>query len=134
MWGMTDCLHSSEEDADQVLVTTEGCQDITAMCFLERDPDTTAGNVIVVIQSLLLAAIAFCKAGRVFTELSALQVFWVRDRVKILLPRVTRMGNRDGVKRSQYHSVFVSPQVRLSNWSASEADSTYVQKHHSPHA
>lgn len=133
MWGMTDCLHSSEEDANQVLVTTERCQDVTAMRFLEKDPNATAGNAIVFIHSLLLAAIAFCKADRVITALSQHQVLWVGDQVKLLLPRVTRMGSRDGVTSSQYRSVFVPPQARLWNWTSSEADSVYVKKRHSPH-
>ena len=129
---MTDCLHSSEEDANQVLMITEGCQDITAMRFLEKDPNATAGNVIGFIHSLLLAAIAFCKADRVITALSLRQVLWVGDQVKLLLPRATRMGSRDGVTSSQYRSVFVTPQARLWNWTSSEADSAYVKKRHSP--
>lgn len=83
--------------------------------------------------ALLLAAIAFCKADRVITALSQHQVLWVGDQVKLLLPRVTRMGSRDGVTSSQYRSVFVPPQARLWNWTSSEADSVYVKKRHSPH-
>ena len=98
------------------------------MRFLEKDPNATAGNAIVFIHSLLLAAIAFCKADRVITALSQHQVLWVGDQVKLLLPRVTRMGSRDGVTSSQYRSVFVPPQARLWNWTSSEADSVYVKK------
>lgn len=106
---------------------TEGCKDVAASALLEKDPNTTAGNYVNMIRSLLPAVIALYKEELVLVNLSPQQVFWTGDAAKLLLPRFHRIGERMPNIASPFHSLFFPPQVRLWNWTASEYDSVYVR-------
>ena len=106
---------------------TEGCKDVAASALLEKDPNTTAGNYVNMIRSLLPAVIALYKEELVLVNLSPQQVFWTGDAAKLLLPRFHRIGERTPNIASPFHSLFFPPQVRLWNWTASEYDSVYVR-------
>lgn len=120
-------MHPRTATEKDVLVVTEGCKDVAASALLEKDPNTTAGNFVNMIRSLLPAAIALYKEELVLVSLSPQQVFWTGDTAKLLLPRFHRIGERTPYLDSPFHSLFFPPQVRLWNWTASEYDSVYVR-------
>lgn len=120
-------MHSRTPTEKDVLVVTEGCKDVAASALLEKDPNTTAGNYVNMIRSLLPAVIALYKEELVLVNLSPQQVFWTGDAAKLLLPRFHRIGERMPNIASPFHSMFFPPQVRLWNWTASEYDSVYVR-------
>ena len=79
-------MHSRTATEKDVLVVTEGCKDVAASALLEKDPNTTAGNYVNMIRSLLPAVIALYKEELVLVNLSPQQVFWTGDAAKFSSP------------------------------------------------